>query len=158
MIFTMSVLLSPSLSSPNSSQTQPSSLDIGPLVWQLYNEELEISYSQLNNTFAANCAGLAVGCIIFIPFALKHGRRLVYIVSTVITLAMAVWQSKLNTSGEMLATQVISGLSGAVSETLVQITVSATSWKLKVQETEGFLGGRCVLHSSERGYEMGFIS
>lgn len=39
---------------------------------------------------------------------------------------MAVWQAKLNTFGEMLATQVISGLSGAVSETLVQMTVSLT--------------------------------
>jgi hypothetical protein len=37
---------------------------------------------------------------------------------------MAIWQAKLNTFGEMVATQVISGLSGAVSETLVQMTVN----------------------------------
>jgi MFS family permease len=37
---------------------------------------------------------------------------------------MAIWQASLHTYGEMLATQVISGLSGAVSETLVQMTVA----------------------------------
>jgi hypothetical protein len=48
---------------------------------------------------------------------------------------MAIWQAKLNTFWEMVVTQVISGLSGAVSETLVQITVSKSTWlsgKLKV--------------------------
>jgi MFS family permease len=110
-------------------------LDIGPVVWQIYNEELGITYDELNDTFAANCAGLAVGCILFIPFALKYGRRPVYIISTIITFAMAVWQAKLNTFGEMLATQVISGLSGAVSETLVQMTVSSTQiCKMKATE------------------------
>jgi hypothetical protein len=46
---------------------------------------------------------------------------------------MAVWQAKLNTFGEMLATQVISGLSGAVSETLVQMTVSLAVGHLEVE-------------------------
>lgn len=93
-------------------------------MWSLYYSELGISYTELNNTFATNCAGLAVGCVIFIPFALKFGRRPVYIISTFITFGMAIWQAALHTYGEMLATQVISGLSGAVSETLVQMTVA----------------------------------
>ena len=104
--------------------TSSFSLDIGPVVWQTYVDTLGISWDELYITFATNCAGLAVGCIIFIPFAHKYGRRPVYIVSTIITFAMAIWQAKLYTFGEMVATQVISGLSGAVSETLVQITVN----------------------------------
>ncbi|KAH8657495.1 major facilitator superfamily domain-containing protein [Tricladium varicosporioides] len=98
-------------------------LDIGGVAYQSYISELGMTWGELNITFAANCAGLAVGCIIFIPFSLKYGRRPVYIVSTIITFGMSVWQAKLNSYGEMVATQVISGLSGAVSETLVQMTV-----------------------------------
>jgi MFS family permease len=119
MIFTMYAKRPPPNPASSHSSHLPS-LDIGPVVWQIYNEELGITYNELNDTFAANCAGLAVGCIIFIPFAIKYGRRPVYIIA----FAMAVWQAKLNTFGEMLATQVISGLSGVVSETLVQMTVS----------------------------------
>lgn len=99
------------------------SLDIGPVVWQDYNYELGISYNDLNNSFAANNLGLAVGCILFMPFALKYGRRPVYIVSTAVTLGMAIWQAKLNSYSEMLAAQVIFGMSTSISETLVQLTV-----------------------------------
>lgn len=85
-----------------------------------------MTWAELNITYAANTAGLAIGCIFFIPFAQKYGRRPVYIISTIITFGSSIWQAKLNTYGEMVATQVISGLSGAVSETLVQMTVSFT--------------------------------
>jgi MFS family permease len=101
------------------------SLDVSTPLWGPYNEELGISYGQLTNTYGANYAGFGVGCVFFIPFALKYGRRPVYIISTIITLATAIWQAKLSTYGSMLAAQLVSGLSGAVSETLVQITVSS---------------------------------
>ena len=87
-----------------------------------------MSYAQLNDTWAGNCIGLAVGCILFTPLALKYGRRPVYIMSTVVTFAMTVWSAKLNSFGEMMAVQVISGLSAAVSETLVQMTVRWMPW------------------------------
>jgi MFS family permease len=98
-------------------------LDIGTVAWLEMNEELGITYPQLNDSFAANTAGLAIGCVFLIPVALKYGRRPVYIVSMAISFAMAIWQAKFHTFGELLATQVISGIAGAVSETLVQMTV-----------------------------------
>jgi MFS family permease len=100
------------------------SLDIGTIAWTAYVEDFGLSYAQLNDTWAGNCIGLAVGCILFTPLALKYGRRPVYVLSTVVTFAMTVCSAKLNTFGEIMAVQVISGLSAAVSETLVQMTVS----------------------------------
>jgi MFS family permease len=94
------------------------------VAWQDYVDEFGMTWDQLNVTYACNTAGLAVGCILFVPFALKYGRRPVYIISTIITFGTSVWQATLHSYGEMAATQVISGLSGAVSETLVQMTVS----------------------------------
>lgn len=101
----------------------PRRLNISPIIWQDYNTELGISYPNLNNAFAVNCAGLAVGCLIFIPFALKYGRRPVYIVSTAITFITAIWQALLRDLPNMMATQAISGMSGAVCDVVVQMTV-----------------------------------
>jgi len=99
-------------------------LDIGVVVFQDYNELLGISYSDLNNTFAANCIGLAFGCILFIPFSLKYGRRPVYLVSQFVQFLCAVWSASLRTYPNMIAVNIFDGLAGAVADTIVQMTVS----------------------------------
>lgn len=83
-----------------------------------------MSYSQLNNTFAASTAGLAVGCVLFIPFALKFGRRPVYLVSTLVLFLCGIWLALLSTYGQLMGAMVVSGLAGATSETLVQMTIA----------------------------------
>ncbi|PYH42370.1 MFS general substrate transporter [Aspergillus saccharolyticus JOP 1030-1] len=98
-------------------------LDIGTVIWVDQNAELGISWANLNNSFAANLAGLAVGCILLVPFAIKYGRRSVYILSTAVQFATAIWNASLNSTGELLAVNVLSGLAGAVSEALVQMTI-----------------------------------
>ena len=99
-------------------------LDIGVVVFQDYNELLGISYSDLNNTFAANCIGLAFGCIIFIPFSLKYGRRPVYLASQFVQFLCAIWSASLRTYPNMIAVNIFDGLAGAVADTIVQMTVS----------------------------------
>ena len=98
-------------------------LDIGTVVWVNMNSELGVSWANLNNSFAANLAGLAVGCIFFIPFAIKYGRRSVYVVSTAVQFASGIWNARVNSTGELLAVNVLSGLAGAVSEAIVQMTI-----------------------------------
>ena len=68
-------------------------------------------------------AGLSVGCIIFVPVALRIGRRPVYILTAVILLAAAIWQGKMYTVGDMIGSNVISGVAGAVNEAIFQVTV-----------------------------------
>ena len=87
------------------------------------NAEVGVSWENLNNSFALNLAGLAVGCIFFIPFAIKYGRRPIYILSTTVQFATAIWNARVNSTGELLAVNVVSGLAGAVSEALVQMTI-----------------------------------
>lgn len=111
-------------------------------LWQDFNTELGISYADLNNTYASNMAALSVGCIIFIPIALRIGRRPVYIVTTLIMLASAIWQAKMVTVGDMIGTNVIMGIAGAVNEALFQVTVSICylslrqAWCFKQQEVD----------------------
>lgn len=93
------------------------------MVWQNYNEDLGLSYALLNNGNASMLAGLSVGCLLIIPFALKFGRRPVYIISTLVCMLCAIWQAVMRSYASYISANLISGLAGAVSETLVQMTV-----------------------------------
>ncbi|KAF5011312.1 hypothetical protein FDECE_2562 [Fusarium decemcellulare] len=92
--------------------------------WQNFNEELGMSYDTLNNGYAANMAGLSIGCIIFIPIALRIGRRPVYLVTALIMFACGAWQAEIYTVGDMVGMNVVAGIAGAVNEALFQVTVS----------------------------------
>ncbi|KAK7423024.1 hypothetical protein QQX98_001314 [Neonectria punicea] len=90
--------------------------------YQDFNEELGISYDQLNNGYATNMATLSIGCIVFIPLALRFGRRPIYLATALVMLICAIWQAKMQTTGEFISTNAISGLAGAVNEALFQVT------------------------------------
>ncbi|KAK5068620.1 hypothetical protein LTR69_000740 [Exophiala sideris] len=98
-------------------------LDIGVVVFQDYNTLLGISYDDLNNTFAANCVGLAFGCLLFVPFSIKYGRRPVYLVTTFVLFICGIWAAVLRDYPNMVGLNVINGLAGAVADTIVQMTV-----------------------------------
>lgn len=97
-------------------------VDIGVVIYGPYGD-LGISYETINNGWALNYAGLAVGCILFIPFVYRYGRRPVYIFSMLFQFAATIWNAKLNHGGELLAAYTLAGVGGAISETIVQITI-----------------------------------
>lgn len=104
----------------------------------------------LNDSAALNYAGLAVGCILFIPFVHKYGRRPLYIFSAALQLGSCIWQAKVKTNADILASSLISGLGGAISETIVQITIvdiffvhqhaTMNGWYLGFSTIGAFLG------------------
>jgi hypothetical protein len=79
----------------------------------------------LNDGYATNMATLSVGCIIFVPIALRIGKRPVYIFTALVMLGGAIWQAKMYTIGDMIGSNAITGLAGAVNEALFQVTVSS---------------------------------
>ncbi|EAT77026.2 hypothetical protein SNOG_15651 [Parastagonospora nodorum SN15] len=87
-------------------------------------QELMLSVDQLNASAAMNYGGLAVGCIFFIPLVHKHGRRLLYLISSVLQLASVIWLAKTNNFGDLMGSNLLAGLGGAISETVVQITIA----------------------------------
>lgn len=88
--------------------------------------DLKVTFSQLSNAQSAQLAGLAVGCLFFIPFAIKYGRRPVYLLSTLILAASSWWTSRVDSYAELIATSFITGLAGAINETAVQMTVRSS--------------------------------
>ena len=99
-------------------------LDIGTVIWADLNEDLGISFNVLNISFGVNCAGLAVSCVLFIPFALKFGRRVVYLISIIVSLATCIWLAKMQTAGDLLGSNLVAGLGGAIAETICQMTIA----------------------------------
>ncbi|KAL4894705.1 major facilitator superfamily domain-containing protein [Aspergillus ambiguus] len=99
-------------------------VDIGTVAWGPMNEELGISFENMNNSFAANLAGLGVCCIFAVPLAQKYGRRPVYLVSLLVQIAGSIWQAKVMSAWELIVSNVVTGIAGAVSEVMVQMTVN----------------------------------
>jgi MFS family permease len=99
-------------------------LDIGFTAWGPLIGEFGFSVDNLNATAAVNYGGLAIGCIFFIPFVHKFGRRPLYLISVVLQCVACVWQARVQNLGDLLGSNVLSGLGGAISETVVQITIA----------------------------------
>ncbi|KAJ6780172.1 hypothetical protein PWT90_04400 [Aphanocladium album] len=99
-------------------------LDVGFTAWDQYSDELGFSEDTLNGSAAANYLGLALGCIAFIPLVHKIGRRPVYLFSALLQVASCIWSARTNTVGDLYGSNVISGVGGAISETIVQITIA----------------------------------
>ncbi|KUM64872.1 hypothetical protein ACN42_g2193 [Penicillium freii] len=125
-------------------------LDIGFTAWGPMQEELNYSIDILNANAATNYGGLAVGCIFFMPLVHKYGRRPIYILSVALQFTSCVMQAKMSTVGELISSGVISGIGGAISEIIVQITIAdmffvhqhatMNGWYVIVQSAGAFLG------------------
>lgn len=98
-------------------------LDIIGIALDGYTQELDLTYELFNDAIAMNYAGLALGCIFFNPFVHKYGRRPLYLISSVIQLVAAIWSAAIHTGGELIAVNFLSGIGGAISETIVMITI-----------------------------------
>ncbi|KIV87379.1 hypothetical protein PV11_02929 [Exophiala sideris] len=92
--------------------------------WGPMNEELGYSYEILNDSYAAGCACLALGSLILIPFALKFGRRPLYLFSTVLQFALSIWSAKMQTVADLMLINVLQCLFGSLAEAIVQMTVA----------------------------------
>ncbi|CAL5871014.1 uncharacterized protein PFLUO_LOCUS5256 [Penicillium psychrofluorescens] len=99
-------------------------IDCAPVTWGPMNRQLGFSYAILNDSYAIGCGTLALGGLLLIPFALKYGRRPVYLMSTAIQLGMSVWTAKMKSVAGLLLINAISNLVAALAETMVQMTVA----------------------------------
>ena len=97
------------------------------IFWVLWIPEFGWNYRQLNIAQAINFVGTALGCLLFIPPAVKYGRRSMYILSSVFILATAVWSACMNSLPELYISQLIFGLASATNETIVEMTVGSAS-------------------------------
>lgn len=91
--------------------------------WQQMKVDMGVSTTDLNHAQSANLAGLALGCLFFIPLTVKYGRRPSYLLSIAVLAGTTWWMSEMKTNAELMINAVLSGLAGAINETAVQMTV-----------------------------------
>ncbi|KAE8378021.1 major facilitator superfamily domain-containing protein [Aspergillus bertholletiae] len=85
--------------------------------------ELGLTYATFNQASGSNFAGLAIGCLIFIPCVHKFGRRPIYLLSAIVQFACALWWASFHTAGELIGVSLLAGLAGSISEAVVMITI-----------------------------------
>ncbi|KAJ5619420.1 hypothetical protein N7510_003404 [Penicillium lagena] len=99
-------------------------IDIATVTWGPVNAELGFSFALLNDSYAAGCGALCIGGLILVPFALKFGRRPIYVFSTIVQCGISVWTAKMQTVADLMLVNVLSCIVGALAEVLVQMTVA----------------------------------
>lgn len=99
-------------------------LDIITTIYGPLMTKLGFDMMTLNSSFGADTAGLAVGCIFLVPFALKYGRRPVYLFSTSVSFAMAIWFARMETASDLYGANIVAGLAGSISEAICQMTIA----------------------------------
>lgn len=92
--------------------------------WGPMQRELGFTDAQLNNSYAIGCAFLGIGAVLLIPFALKFGRRPLYLSSTVVQFLVAIWSAKQTTYADLMLINVFQCAFGALAEVMVQMTVT----------------------------------
>ena len=98
-------------------------LTVSPPLWANINEELGFSFTTLNDSYGVSAATLSIGCVIFTPFALRYGRRPIYIITSLLIFAADMWSAKMQTVADIMLTNVVMGAAGSVNEALFQMTV-----------------------------------
>ncbi|KAK7216701.1 hypothetical protein V2G26_004704 [Clonostachys chloroleuca] len=92
--------------------------------WGPMQKELGFSDDELNNSYAIGCAFLGIGSVLLIPFALKLGRRPLYLVSAITQFLVAIWSAKQMTYGDLMGINIVQCGFGALGELMVQMTIA----------------------------------
>jgi MFS family permease len=86
--------------------------------------DMDVNQRQLSYGLAVQVVGLAMGCLLLIPLTKKYGKRLTYILATLVMAGMSFWSAEMKTAVELYMTNLLYGLACSVNETVVQMTVS----------------------------------
>ena len=86
-------------------------------------EELDITYSQVNWTVAIPALGLAVGPLIWSPLADIYGRRLIYLIGSIMAFAATIGAAEANNYGSYMASRFFQGLGVAPASTVGLATI-----------------------------------
>ncbi|EGX93835.1 Major facilitator superfamily transporter [Cordyceps militaris CM01] len=99
-------------------------IDIATVVYGQVKDELGFSFQELNQSFAVSNAGLGLGGVLFIPFALCFGRRPVYLASIAVMVGTTVWQARMQTLADLYGFNFVCGLAGSVGEIICAMTIA----------------------------------
>ncbi|KAJ5747043.1 serine/threonine kinase 16 [Penicillium nucicola] len=126
--------------------------------WGPMQKDLGFSYEILNDSYAAGCAALGIGSVILIPFALKFGRRPLYLFSTIAQFAVSIWSAKMQTVADLMLVNIFQCLFGSLAEVIVQMTIADVFFVHQRGRMNAFYVWTWLLTSSMGVLVAGFVA
>ncbi|KAH9826482.1 MFS general substrate transporter [Teratosphaeria destructans] len=87
-------------------------------------EATTLTLSNLNAGTGYMFLAFGWGCVFWQPLALQYGKRPVYLISILATMAIQVWAPYTTSNGQWIANKVLQGFFGAPIESLCEISVT----------------------------------
>ncbi|OAA78809.1 Major facilitator superfamily domain, general substrate transporter [Akanthomyces lecanii RCEF 1005] len=100
------------------------SIAMQPVFWAQMRKDIGASFQEMANSLSCALVGLAIGCLVFIPFTIKYGRRSSFVLPTAIIAITAWWAAYMKTVGELYVTALLFGLAGATSQTAIEMSIN----------------------------------
>ncbi|KAE8152215.1 MFS general substrate transporter [Aspergillus avenaceus] len=94
--------------------------------WTTISDETNVTLENMNGGSALNYLMLGFFNIIWIPTAMKFGRKIVYILSLVFVGASGIWGAFFTGTGQYYVMLAISGMGTAAYQALIQLTIFDT--------------------------------
>ncbi|RAL10358.1 putative MFS transporter [Aspergillus homomorphus CBS 101889] len=91
--------------------------------WTTISEDTGVSLSNMNGGSALNYLMLGFFNIIWIPTAMKFGRKIVYILSLVFVLASGIWGGVFSGVAQYYVMMTVNGIGTAAYQALIQLTI-----------------------------------
>ncbi|RWQ98656.1 putative MFS transporter [Paecilomyces variotii] len=91
--------------------------------WTTISEEADVTLENMNGGSALNYLLLGFLNIIWIPTAMKLGRKIVYILSLCLTVASGIWGGFFYGTGQYYIMLAINGVGTAAYQALIQLTI-----------------------------------
>ncbi|KAK5194043.1 hypothetical protein LTR47_005365 [Exophiala xenobiotica] len=88
------------------------------------SEATGLTLGDLNSGTGYMFLAFGWGCLVFQPLALQYGKRPIYLLSLLATLAIQVWAPYTTTNGQWIANKILQGFFGAPIESLCEISVT----------------------------------
>jgi MFS family permease len=91
--------------------------------WDTISEDTGVSLNDMNGGSALNYLLLGFFNVLWIPTAMKLGRKFVYVACMAISVAAAVWGGTFQGTGQWYGNNILGGLGTSCYEALIQLTV-----------------------------------
>jgi MFS family permease len=94
--------------------------------WTTVSKETGVSLLNMNGGSALNYLLLGFGNILWIPLAMKIGRRPVFLLTTAICLGSAIWTGKFHGLAQWYLTEILNGVGTSAYQAVIQLSVFDT--------------------------------
>lgn len=93
--------------------------------WTTISEDADVSLTNMNGASAINYLLLGFFNVIWIPTAMKLGRKIVYILSLILLGSGSIWGGLFHGTAQNYILSMINGIGTAAYQALIQLTVGS---------------------------------